>query len=286
MPSHRRLEFHVALIGRKNLSREIYQQLRRAITDGRLRPGDSLPPTRALACSLKVSRTTITLAYDRLAGEGFLSARVGAGTYVNQQVAPVPRPAKRHEAASVLKPRRVWESISLSTAFINPAQFDFRTGLPDSSLFPHDAWHRLIGRALRAEAAQAGSYIHAAGHLGLREAIARHIGVSRGVQAGADNVVVTCGAQQALDLVGRVLLAPGDRVAMEDPGYQPPRFLFKSLGARVEGVPVDGEGLIVDALPRHTRLVYVTPSHQYPLASRCPCRAGWRCSTGPPATMR
>jgi GntR family transcriptional regulator/MocR family aminotransferase len=78
-------------------------------------------------------------------------------------------------------------------------------------------------------------------------------------------VTVTNGTQQALDLVARVLLAPGDRVAVEDPGYVPPRLLFQSLGLQVTGVPVDGEGLIVDAIPRNTKLVYVTPSHQYPL---------------------
>jgi GntR family transcriptional regulator/MocR family aminotransferase len=259
------MQFHVALVGRKHLSREIYQQLRRAITDGRLRPGDGLPPSRELARSLKVSRNTVTVAYDRLAGEGFLGARVGAGTFVSHHLAPVSRTARRHEAASVLKPRAVWDSIPLSTAFANPARFDFRTGLPDPSLFPHKAWRRLMGRALRGEAVRAGAYIHPAGHPGLREAIARHIAVSRGVQAGAENVVITSGAQQALDLVGRVLLTAGDRVAVEDPGYLPPRFLFKSLGARVQGVPVDGEGLVVDAIPRNTRLVYVTPSHQYPL---------------------
>jgi GntR family transcriptional regulator/MocR family aminotransferase len=93
----------------------------------------------------------------------------------------------------------------------------------------------------------------------------RHIGISRGVQASADDTTITNGAQQALDLVARALLGLGDSVAVEDPGYSPPRLLFKSLGARVVGVPVDDEGIVVDAIPRQTRLVYVTPSHQYPL---------------------
>ena len=99
----------------------------------------------------------------------------------------------------------------------------------------------------------------------MREAIARHIGVSRGIAASPDDITITSGAQQALDIVARSLLAPGDRVAVEDPGYVPPRLLFKSLGAQVYGVPVDDQGIVVDALPRHTRLVYLTPSHQYPL---------------------
>jgi len=108
-------------------------------------------------------------------------------------------------------------------------------------------------RELRSEALAAGVYAHPAGHPALREAIARHIGISRAVVASADDITVTSGTQQAIDIVARALLAPGDRVAVEDPGYGPPRRLFLSLGARVNGVPVDRHGLVVDALPRHTR---------------------------------
>ena len=260
------MQVHVNLIGRKNLSGEIYRQLRRAIADGRLRPGDSLPPSRELARSLKVSRTTVTVAYDRLAGGGFVVSRVGAGTYVSKHLAPIAkRETKKYDTESALKPRAVWDSLCLSTAFADPVQFDFRTGLPDASLFPHDTWHRLVAREMRSEAVNSGVYAHPAGHRGLREAIARQIGVSRGVQASADDITITSGAQQALDLIARVLVAPGDCVAVEDPGYLPPRLLFASLGARVHGVPVDEQGLVVEALPRKTRLVYLTPSHQYPL---------------------
>src|SRR6185295_6535331 len=104
-----------------------------------------------------------------------------------------------------------------------------------------------------------------AGHPKLREAIARYIAVSRGVIAGADDVIVTNGAQQAFDLIARVLLEPGSRVAVEEPGYPPPRLLFRSHGAHVSAVPVDESGLVVDVLPNDARLVYVTPSHQFPL---------------------
>jgi GntR family transcriptional regulator/MocR family aminotransferase len=122
-----------------------------------------------------------------------------------------------------------------------------------------------MARELRSELVRSGVYAHAAGHRGLREAIARHIGVSRGVQASADDITITSGAQQALDIIARVLLEPGDRVAVEDPGYLALRLLFKSLGAQLHGVPVDEEGIVVNALPDDARLVYVTPSHQYPL---------------------
>jgi GntR family transcriptional regulator / MocR family aminotransferase len=259
------MELHVSLIDRKNLRGEIYRQVRQAIVDGLLRPGDLLPPSRELARRLGVARMTVTAAYDRLAGEGYVTTRVGLGTVVSEHVPSMPRERKRSGADSALRPRPLWDSIPLAAPFGRAASFDFRSGLPDASLFPHRRWRRLLGRQLRAETERAGVYAHPAGHQGLREAIARHIGVSRAVHASADDVTITCGTQQALDVIARALLSPGDRVAVEDPGYPPPRWLFESLCLRVDGVPVDGQGLVVDALPPRTRLVYVTPSHQYPL---------------------
>ena len=259
------MDFQVNLIGRKNLSGEIYRQIRNAIGDGRLRPGDCLPASRDLAQSLKVSRTTVTVAYDRLAGEGFVVSRIGAGTYVSKQLVRTVREEKTQQLVGSLKPRPVWDSVNVSRAFEKPAKFDFRTGLPDASQFPHETWRRLVVRALRSDAVAGGVYSQPGGHRGLRHAIARHIGISRGVQVLPDDITVTNGAQQSLDLVARALLEPGDRVAVEDPGYHLPHFLFASLGAKVHGVPVDNEGIVVDKLPHNTRLVYVTPSHQYPL---------------------
>ena len=259
------MDLHINLVGRKNLSGEIYRQIRRAITDGRLRPGDCLPASRDLARSLQVSRTTVTVAYDRLTGEGFLTSRIGAGTFVSSYLAPARKESRVAHSEGALHPRPLWDSIQLSRAFAKPAEFDFRTGLPDASLFPHETWRRLLMRELRAQVATAGVYDDSGGHRGLREAIARHVGVARGVHVSAADVTITNGAQQAIDLIARALVAPGDRVAVEDPGYAPPRYLFSSLGARVQGVAVDEEGIVVEAIAPGTRLVYVTPSHQYPL---------------------
>ena len=259
------MELHINLIGRRNLSGEIYRQVRSAIADGRLRPGDCLPASRDLARSLKVSRTTVTVAYDRLVSEGFLISRIGAGTYVTDHFTPAQRKIPTASTLSSLEPRSIWNSVQLANVFAKGAKYDFRTGLPDVSRFPHEAWRRLMNREMRIEARSRGLYEHPAGLLALREAIARHIGVSRGVQTTAQDVTITSGAQQALDVVARCLLEPGDTVAMEDPGYTPPALLFKSLGARVKGVPVDGQGIVVDGMPKNARVVYVTPSHQYPL---------------------
>ncbi|TDD66255.1 PLP-dependent aminotransferase family protein [Actinomadura rubrisoli] len=256
------MDLHVSLVGRRDLAGQIYRQLRVAILDGRLRAGEALPPTRELARRLEISRNTVGVAYDRLTAEGFLTGRVGAGTFV-QEAGPVARGAP---AASPLRPRRVWDDISVWPGRMPGIRWDFRAGLPDVRLFPYEPWRRIMAGRLRASAlddpAAAGD---PAGLRGLREAIARHVGVSRSVRAGADDVVVTSGIQQALDLIVRVLLEPGDVVAVEDPGYPPAVMLLRAAGMRVVGVPVDAEGLRVDALPDGARAVYVTPSHQFPL---------------------
>ncbi len=249
--------------GRGDRTRQVYQQVRAAIADGLLRPGEAVPSSRELAQRLGVARNTVTLAYDRLAAEGFLRSRVGAGTYVCVEgVSPLSRPP----ADSPLRPRPVWDAIDggpdMSAV---AAEYDFRTGIPDASRFPFATWRALLSEQIRSTAVGRGAHIGAAGVPALQAAIARHVGVSRGVRADTEDVLVTSGSQQAIDLVARVLLAPGDVVAVENPGYPPPRGAFTVLGCRVVGVPVDAEGLVVDALPADARLVYVCPSHQFPL---------------------
>jgi GntR family transcriptional regulator/MocR family aminotransferase len=259
------MTLHISLVGRKDLSVEIYRQIRNAIVNRVLRPGDRVPATRELASTLSVSRMTVTIAYDRLTAEGFVVSRVGDGTFVSPHAAGSVS-ATRARIDGALRPRPLWSTVLLPTVFGPEGRFDFRTGIPDPELFPHTVWQRTVARTLRATRSEAATYGDPAGDSRLREAIARHLGISRGVTISADDLVVTNGTQQALDVIARALFAPGDRVAVEDPGYWPPRQLFESLGARVVGVPVDREGLVVSAMPRDVRAVYVTPSHQYPLS--------------------
>jgi GntR family transcriptional regulator/MocR family aminotransferase len=169
----------------------------------------------------------------------------------------------RRAPAGPLRPSRRFRSLPQDPPPVPAARFDLRIGHPDAALFPLAAWRRLVARSLRASA----DYQDPAGHPALREAVSRHVGLSRSVRAGAEDVLVTAGAQQAVDLVGRVLIEPGDVVAVEEPGYRPVRRLFQSHGARVTGVPVDADGIVVDAIPQSARLVYVTPSHQHPLGT-------------------
>tara|TARA_R110002020_G_scaffold152976_1_gene332094 strand:- start:3676 stop:5094 length:1419 start_codon:yes stop_codon:yes gene_type:complete len=256
---------HIDLVERDDLSGEIYRQTKRAIISNILRPGDALPATRELARTLSVARTTVVIAYERLEADGFIQSRQGAGTFVRGSTQATNSRSRRIQLRA-LAPRPIWDAIPLPTAFDRSALFDFRTGAPDASLFPHRHWRKLISSALREiEKSANGVYPSPAGHVGLRQSIARHVGVSRGIAASADDVVITGGTQQAIDLIARVLLSPDDRIAVEDPCYEAARRAFEAAGARIVGVPVDDDGLIVDALPADVKAVYVTPSHQYPL---------------------
>jgi GntR family transcriptional regulator/MocR family aminotransferase len=145
--------------------------------------------------------------------------------------------------------------------------YDFRVGVPDASRFPIEAWRRQVARQLRDLPLAEANYGDPVGEPALCAQIARHIGLARSVRVPPEQVLVTSGAQQAFDLIARVLVGPGTRVAVEEPGYPPAREVFTSFGARVAGVPVDAEGIDVTAIPAGTRLVYTTPSHQFPLGS-------------------
>ncbi|HUR03433.1 MAG TPA: PLP-dependent aminotransferase family protein [Nonomuraea sp.] len=252
------MDVHISLHGRGDLAAQVYRQLLDAILDGRLRSGERLPPTRELARRLEISRNTVAVAYDRLVADGFLVGRAGAGTFVSAE-----RVRARSAPQGVVRPRAIWHSMPAGSPTPTP-EYDFRVGVPDARLFPMETWRRLVARELRTSLA---GYADPSGHEGLREAISRHIGISRSVRASADDVLITNGAQQALDLIGRVLIDPGACVAVEEPGYPPARLLFRSQGARVAGVPVDDEGIDVAAIPNAARMAYVTPSHQFPLGT-------------------
>ena len=250
----------------KPLTTQLYEQLRRAITGGRLLPGDQLIPSRQLAGELGVSRHTVTTAYGRLVAEGHAEGRAGGGSVVASGFPAPPdgtKGAKGTDPAAALRPSPRFAGWS---PYYRPppygCRFDLRPGMPDPALFPAALWRRRVAAAVAAENSLYGD---PAGKIRLRRAIAGWVARSRSVAAGEDTVLITCGAQHAIDLVTRVLLEPGDCVAVEDPGYVHAARLFGALGMRVAGVPIDDQGLVVDLLPPSARRVYVTPSHQYPL---------------------
>jgi len=259
------VDVYVSVAGTGDIVGQIYRQLRATILDGRLTPGQALPPTRELAVGLNVSRNSVLAAYSRLSEEGFIVSRVGAGTFVSSEVGLIGSGRRRGADHTVLCPKAFWGRLpDLAFTQDTAVRYDFRTDLPDTALFPFPTWRRLMMQELRASNRRIGQYGDPAGHAALRAAISRHVGVTRGIHSASDNVTVTAGGQQALDLIARVFLKPGDCVAVEEPGYPPARLTFESYGATITTVKVDAEGLDVSALPSRAKLVFVTPSHQYP----------------------
>ena len=252
--------------------RQIYDGLRRAILDGRLRPGQRIPSTRSLAVDLGVSRLPVLNAYEQLLHEGYLVGRTGSGTFVTREIpdhllrsrtirrlTPPSRPGGIRERAAPNQPS--------PTSWSFPV-VPFQIGLPALDLFPHAAWAKLVARHARAETPEQLAYSDPAGLRGLRVAIAEHLRASRAVRCEADQILIVPGSQAALRLAAATLLERTDRVAIEEPGYFGAQRAFRAAGAQLVPVPVDEEGLHVGALQRrgtNIRAVYVTPSHQYPL---------------------
>ncbi|MEO7495943.1 MAG: PLP-dependent aminotransferase family protein [Massilia sp.] len=261
------MELHLIIVGSKDLSGQVYRQLSEAIRSGRLADGQQLPPTRLLAAQLGISRKPVAEAYQRLGYEQLLVGQAGRGTFVS---APGAARAASAPAAALAGQATLARWEALDSPLRAPQQdggvrFDFIGGAPAAQHFPQDDWRRCILHGLRQEKAEGARYAPTEGVPALREALARHAAFARGVRCEAAQLVVTNGAQQALDLLGRILLEPGACVALEDPGYPVARLLFQSQGARVAHVPVDAEGIVVERIPADARLIYVTPAHQFPL---------------------
>jgi GntR family transcriptional regulator/MocR family aminotransferase len=264
------------------LYRQLYERLRGEILEQQLEAGARLPSTRALASELGVSRNTTALAYELLLMEGYIESKVGHGTRVAQvqiarsrQAIPASKQgtARRSEAAPRLLARRGQLLLNTPHAgemYANLADKQasiFRAGQPDMESFPYEIWARLMAKHARQSLRTASRYQQTTGYAPLREAIARHIGITRGVSCSPEQIILTAGSQGALDLTARVLLDPGDAAWIENPGYPGARGALLAAGAELIPVPVDHEGLDVAAglrLRPDARLAAVTPSHQFP----------------------
>ncbi|HSF39843.1 MAG TPA: PLP-dependent aminotransferase family protein, partial [Thermoanaerobaculia bacterium] len=253
---------------------QIYRRIRGAVLGGMLPAGSRLPSTRTLAADLGVSRNTTEEAFSQLEAEGYLVRRVGDGSYValpDSPARPAPsrpgRGAVRSKAARSLSARG--QTIATTSACAEPTvPRPFSAGLPALEAFPFETWSRLLTRRLRRSGRALLGYGDPAGYGPLREAVAAYLGTARGVTCSPRQVIVLTSSQQALDLASRLLVDPGDEVWMEEPGYLGARSALTAAGARIVPVPVDENGLDVargEALAPGARLVYVTPSHQYPL---------------------
>ncbi len=274
--------------------RQVYRQLRAAILAGELPPGSRLPATRTLARASGVARVTVVEAYRQLEAEGFTESRVGAGTFVaagvvatggvaaggvaaeraaaGRAIAPGDGPVAFRPALTEWGRRAVEVGHSAPASDGGRPEIDFGLGRAFAELFPYHVWRRLLARYLSTDDAMLSRYGSPAGFFPLRQAVADYLGRARGVRCVAEQVVIVSGAQQALDILARLLLNPGDEVVVETPGYRDAFTLFQLHGARLVGLPVDEEGLPVDRIPAdcRARLAFVTPTHQFPKGGTMP----------------
>ena len=255
---------------------QIAQAIAAEVRRGRLRPGDALPGSRALAEGLGVHRNTVLAAYAELAAEGWIVSEPARGTFVSQAL---PDPAPRRFAPSATLRREVparaafelpppIEPFRFAVAH-PPGTLALPGGAPDVGLVPANLLARAYRRALRQGAKDLLGYRDPGGHPRLRAALAAMLAATRGLAADPASLLVTRGSQMALFLVAQLLVRPGDLVAVEEPGYRPAWEALRRAGARLVALPVDGEGLVVDALAdlaarERVRAVYLTPHHQYP----------------------
>ncbi|MFC6336068.1 aminotransferase class I/II-fold pyridoxal phosphate-dependent enzyme [Pseudomonas sp. CCM 7891] len=295
MPLEPPLSFNPAgieLDRRLGLTRQLYQALRQRVLDGRLVSGTRLPASRDLAAALSISRNSVVRAYDQLFAEGFIEGRVGDGTYVAKL--PTTEGAVKKLSTKLSTGFSTGLSPTLSTNRVDlPGDSSrkvihspviarlesnhlplpptgppraFRVGVPAFDLFPFDVWAKLSAAFWRKPDLQQLCYGNPAGDERLRSLIAAYLRSSRGMQCTAEQIVITSGAQQGISLCAQLLVAPGDTVAIENPGYRAAGHAFAIAGATLHGVAVDSDGIDCTALNALSdcRLAYVTPSHQYP----------------------
>ena len=253
--------------------RWLYAALRGEILAGRLRPGTRLPATRDLARQYATSRGTIVNAFDQLESEGYIDAAMGSGTSVSKTLPDELLQVRGEAGPSPPMLRRARRRVSdygrrvtlFSGLEIRPPRA-FRTNLPALDAFPTAAWARIMARRSRHSPSSLLMGCEPIGYAPLRAAVAHYLGMSRGVQCTPDQIVIVSGVQEALDLVARLFLNPGERVCMENPGYPGAAIAFESVGARLSFAPLDNQGMLVRGRSlRQARLVYVTPGHQFPL---------------------
>jgi GntR family transcriptional regulator / MocR family aminotransferase len=271
------LAFEAPEIGAK-LHKWLYEQIRSAILDGRLKRGTKLPATRDLAKHYGLSRGTVVAAFDLLKSEGYLEGRMGAGTYVNTLLPEDFSTVERRGSVALTPPRKhpVFSRFGnrlgpVPDMPVSPPR-PFRPE-PAIEEFPLQLWAQIAGRCLRRASRSLLSDSDSRGYRPLREAISDYLGAARGVRCTADQVIVVSGIQHGLDLAARLMLDPGDPVCLEDPSHPMIAAMFTGVGAHLVPTAVDEHGLDVDLAEqqcRRPKLIYVTPAHQFPLGATMP----------------
>lgn len=257
--------------------RRLYEAARGAILRQQLPAGSKLPSTRSVAAELGIARNTVIAAFKQLVAEGYVSAMAGSGTFVartlpDESLFDVPLRDDREEgrkAPADHEPGQLSRRGEQLTAYAAGTRFEiqpFAPGDPDFSLFPQKLWQRIQNRVWRDARPELLDYGQAGGYLPLRSAVAEYLHASRSVNVSVEQVMITSGTQQSLDLCAQMLADVGDTAWVEDPCYWAARRVFESCDLQLHPVAVDEEGIAPDEADLATlpRLIYVTPSHQYP----------------------
>ncbi|SCY84635.1 GntR family transcriptional regulator / MocR family aminotransferase [Rhizobium sp. NFACC06-2] len=257
---------------KKSLQTQVFDQVRSLILDGRLQAGMALPPTRVLAEKMRLSRNTVMIAYERLAAEGYVETRGTAGVFVTS-IPPDDLLVIRGSTSGIQSSET---TVHLSDEPLlcfagspggggDRPHLDFWPGRSAASAFPLQIWRRIVSRLLANEPQYFTDYCDPAGLPKLRAAIADHLARSRGMHVTMDQIIVTAGGQDALNLIVSLLRTYTRQLCIENPCYLGASMLFRAETIPIEAVPVDGEGIRTERLPTtRGNLLYVTPSHQFP----------------------
>ncbi|WP_025884488.1 MocR-like pyridoxine biosynthesis transcription factor PdxR [Asaia prunellae] len=245
---------------------QLFHALGAAIRTGRVSDEAVLPSTRQAAAILGLSRSSISSAYDLLRAEGLVEMRPGSRPVVRLPAAP---PVNRQgPVAPDLSERGRQMSLDARAPSYATNAGRLAPGLPDETEFPADLWAQMLRRQARHRYGDEAGYEGYCGARILRETLCTRLARDRGLDISPDQILITCGTQASLDLITRIMTDPGDSIAIEDPGYLGARAVFLANGVQIRSVPVDEEGMQAGAVPTDARLIYITPSNQYPLGGR------------------
>lgn len=254
------------------MNKRLYRGLREAILDGTIPADTRLPASRDLAAELDIARNTVVHVYGQLQAEGYTRSRQGNGTFVTDTLPEAylasGRRARRAPAAAARPPLSERGARIVDGASASPYQWGaFMPGVPDVTEFPYQKFGRIVSALWRKPTPDLLTYSYGGGLPALREALAQHLAMTRSIACDADQILITEGSHQAIDLATRILGGAGDVAWIENPGYWGARSVLSANGIRVEPQPVDEEGMQLPAEPTGVppRFIFVTPSHQYPL---------------------
>lgn len=254
------------------LHQRLFRCLRHAMIDQVLLPKTRLPASRDLAKEMHISRNTVLSAYEQLQAEGYVEARIGQGTWVVEKLPDVfltPVLNQNQQISSTVRSHVLSQrgACVVGYAAASPYQWGaFVPGAPDVTQFPHQVFSRILARLNKEPKIEHLIYSNAGGSEELRKELAAYLRVARSVDCNADQIIITEGTHQSIDLVSRALSDRGDTVWIEDPAYWGMRNILRVNEVKIEALPIDEEGIVLSKTPKNLpKLIFVTPSHQYPL---------------------